>query len=74
MPAANALIAMPAECGCAAALDCAKHFELCPGQRIAVAFDELVPALWMMSATSQGGRVTPDSRPVAFVKSVGYRR
>ena len=33
MPAANALIAMSAECGRAAALDGAEHFELCPGQR-----------------------------------------
>ena len=43
MPAANALIAMAAECGCTAALDCPEHFELCPGQRTAVAFNELAP-------------------------------
>jgi hypothetical protein len=30
MPAANALIAMSAECGGAAALDGSEHFELCP--------------------------------------------
>src|SRR3974377_877563 len=42
MPAANTLIAMPTECGRAAALDCAKHFELGPGERIAIAIEELV--------------------------------
>jgi len=42
MPAANALIAMSAECGGAAALDRPEHFELCPRQRTAIAFDELV--------------------------------
>src|ERR1700683_1744169 len=43
MPATNASIAMAAECGCAAALDCPEHFELCPGQRTSVAFDESDP-------------------------------
>src|SRR5271167_1296375 len=42
MPTANALIAMAAECGRAATLDCAKHFELGPGERIAITFEELV--------------------------------
>jgi len=32
MPATNALIAMAAECGCTASLDCPEHFELCPSQ------------------------------------------
>src|SRR6516164_10203178 len=41
-PAANALIAMATECGRAATRDCAKHFELGPGERIAIAFEELV--------------------------------
>src|SRR5437867_2453481 len=40
MSAANALIAMAAERGCAAALDGPEHFELCPRQRTAIAFDE----------------------------------
>src|SRR5271166_4500477 len=39
MPAANALIAMPTECGRAATLDRAKHFELRPGERMAIAFE-----------------------------------
>src|ERR1700735_3273564 len=43
MPATNALIAMATECGCTAAFDCAEHFELCPGQRTAVAFNESAP-------------------------------
>jgi hypothetical protein len=42
MPAAVALIAMAAECRCAAALDCPEHFELCPRHRIMIAFDESV--------------------------------
>src|SRR5271165_3835 len=42
MPAANALIAMATECGGAATRDCAKHFELGPGERIAITFEELV--------------------------------
>src|SRR3954454_4260109 len=42
MPAAVALIAMAAECRCAAALDCPEHFELCPRQRTVIAFDESV--------------------------------
>src|SRR5271165_727146 len=42
MPAANALIAMPTECGRAATRDCAKHFELRPRERIAITFAELV--------------------------------
>ena len=39
--AANTLIAMPTECGRAATRDGAKHFELSPGERIAIAFEEL---------------------------------
>jgi len=42
MPTANALIAMPAECGCATTRDCAEHLELGPRERIAIAFEELV--------------------------------
>src|SRR6516162_10914055 len=42
MPTANALIAVPTECGRAATRDCAKHFELGPGERIAITFEELV--------------------------------
>ena len=42
MPAANALIAMAAECRGAASLNRPKHFELSPGQRTAIAFDEYV--------------------------------
>ena len=42
MPAANALIAVPTKCGRAATLDRAKHFELGPGERIAITFEELV--------------------------------
>src|SRR6516162_5237874 len=42
MPAAKALIAMPAECSRATTRDCAKHFELTPGERIAITFEELV--------------------------------
>jgi hypothetical protein len=71
MPAADALIAMPAECGRAATRDGAEHFELGPGERITIAFEELVACPADDIATSQGGRVMPDSRPAAFVKSVG---
>jgi hypothetical protein len=39
VPAANALIAMPAECGGAAVFDRSEHFELCPRQRTTIAFD-----------------------------------
>ena len=42
MPAANALIAMPAECGRAATRDCAEQFELGPRERIAITLEELV--------------------------------
>jgi hypothetical protein len=42
MPTANALIAVPSERGRAASLDRPKHFELSPGQRTAIAFDEFV--------------------------------
>src|SRR6516162_7887107 len=42
MPAAHTSIAMPAECGRAATRDGAKHFELAPRERIAIAFEELV--------------------------------
>ena len=42
MPTANALIAMAAECGRATTRDCAQHFELGPGERIAITFEELV--------------------------------
>ena len=42
MPAANALIAMSAKRGGAAALDGPQHFELRPSQRTAIAFDESV--------------------------------
>jgi hypothetical protein len=38
MPTANALIAMSAERGGAAAFDRPEHFELCPRQRTAIAF------------------------------------
>src|SRR5579872_2826938 len=40
MAAANALVAMSAERGSAATFDGPKHFELCPRQRTAIAFDE----------------------------------
>ncbi len=42
MPAANALIAMSAEFGGAAALYRPEHFQLCPGQRTTIAFDEFI--------------------------------
>ena len=42
MPAANASIAVSAERGRAASLDGPKHFQLSPGQRIAIAFNEFV--------------------------------
>jgi hypothetical protein len=42
MSATNALIAMSAERGGSAALDRPEHFEVCPRQRIAIAFDESV--------------------------------
>jgi len=40
MAAAITLIAMPTECGRAAAFDGAQHFHLWPGQRVPVAIDE----------------------------------
>jgi hypothetical protein len=42
MPAANALITAPTERGRAAVFDRPKRFELCPGQRAAISFDESV--------------------------------
>jgi hypothetical protein len=42
MPAAKAWIAVPTPCGRAATLAGAKHFELGPGERIAITFEELV--------------------------------
>ena len=42
MPTANTLIAMATECGRAATRDCAEHFELGPGERIAITFEKLV--------------------------------
>ena len=40
MAAANALVAMAAERCRAAAFDGSKHLELCPGQRLVIAFVE----------------------------------
>src|SRR5207249_10874554 len=40
MAAANALVAMAAKRCRAAALDGSKHLALCPGQRLAIAFDQ----------------------------------